>query len=475
LPIQLSQLGALYDLDGRRAEALASLLARSSRVRRGRGAAWEVRGRVLVRGERHASLTIFDPDGPGPAGPRPLFQVDRNGHLVWAIARDAAGRLTHAKLRAFDGHWIGVRRGVAGHPIWGASDLVVALGGGTGFVEREALAVFQSVDYERLAFIPPLDRPAALPPGGGAALLNLLALLLREQGARGMRYRGPYPTDQLFDALLLSFRPWGGAGDARGRFTAGAEGRALEGRMEDVPPTWRPAPHERVAGGGVELLLRRGVEAVRWRGRTYRAGNRWRPEGAHVVVPGEHGWCAGLRLLGEMVEEHIHLDRSGEVADVCAPPPAPASPGPPWDPLWGETVQAALVVRSPSLLVAALRRVLPEIDFRWGDLRGDLICVRGTQVLASTALLAHLQRCIAQAPGREARLGLAARAVGELLEAVGPPIRRMAQAWLEALPLEGQIAFLNEGAADTLADAKATLAAAFPALCRELARGSCAA
>ena len=47
----------------------------------------------------------------------------------------------------------------------------------------------------------------------------------------------------------------------------------------------------------------------------------------------------------------------------------------------------------------------------------------------------------------------------------------MAQAWLETLPLDRQLALLSEGAADPRTDAQARLAAAFPGLCAELAKG----
>jgi len=160
---------------------------------------------------------------------------------------------------------VGVLPGGAEHPLWGPSDRIVA-----GPPERpRVLTVSAALDWDRIDRIPALADPTRLPPGAGTAILNLLAGLAAEQGAAALRYRGPYATEQLFWALLESFRLDEPAG-ALERFLADAEAAFLAGTMREAPVDWRPAPHEpRLRDGGVGVQLRDGVEKVRWDGRTY--------------------------------------------------------------------------------------------------------------------------------------------------------------------------------------------------------------
>ena len=57
-------------------------------------------------------------------------------------------------------------------------------------------------------------------------------VLASKQGVARVRYRGPYPTEQLFTALLECFRYDGADDDPVGRFMDGGD---LD---------WVPAPHE---------------------------------------------------------------------------------------------------------------------------------------------------------------------------------------------------------------------------------------
>ncbi|MBL4686121.1 MAG: hypothetical protein JKY37_16125, partial [Nannocystaceae bacterium] len=85
------------------------------------------------------------------------------------------------------------------HPIFGPVDALCDAAG-------ETLARFGRVNWARPQYVPPLDLPGRLPPGAGAAVLNLVAIVARNADLARMRYRGPYPTAMLFDALLTSFR-----------------------------------------------------------------------------------------------------------------------------------------------------------------------------------------------------------------------------------------------------------------------------
>src|SRR5262245_27706070 len=131
------------------------------------------------------------------------------------IERAADGRFLAARVRALDGSVIAVLPGGAEHPLWGPSDRIVG--------EAGLLTVAAALDWDRIDAIPPLADPTRLPPGGGSAILNLLAGLAAEQGARSLRYRGPYATEQLFWALAESFRFDAAESDPLGCFLDGAE------------------------------------------------------------------------------------------------------------------------------------------------------------------------------------------------------------------------------------------------------------
>src|SRR5678815_5223982 len=68
----------------------------------------------------------------------------------------------------------------ATHPAGGAADRVWRLEPGAGWEPREALTVFQSIDYARPDFIPALAEPRRLPAGGAPALLHVAACLIQQ-------------------------------------------------------------------------------------------------------------------------------------------------------------------------------------------------------------------------------------------------------------------------------------------------------
>src|SRR5262249_58545334 len=114
--------------------------------------------------------------------------------------------------------------------------------------------------------------PGLLASGAGAALLYMLAALAWDQHGPALRYRGPYPIEQLFWSLIESFRlePSSLGPDALARFLAQAETTFARGALQEVSVDWRPAPHERrIESGGVVVQLRDGVERISWQGRAY--------------------------------------------------------------------------------------------------------------------------------------------------------------------------------------------------------------
>src|SRR5207245_2602822 len=103
--------------------------------------------------------------------------------------------------------------------------------------------------------------PARLPAGAGAAVVNAIASLARDQGRDSLRYGGPYPTEQLFTTLLDSFHYDTTRDDPLAAFSRGEL-------------AWRPAPHERVfTPEGACVYLRERVEKVAWRSRVYQRPN----------------------------------------------------------------------------------------------------------------------------------------------------------------------------------------------------------
>jgi hypothetical protein len=311
------------------------------------------------------------------------------------------------------------------------------------------LTVSAALDWSRIDHIPALADPTRLPPGAGTAILNRLAALAADQGATALRYRGPYATEQLFWALLESFRLDDPAG-ALERFLSGAEAAFLTGTMREAPVDWRPAPHAaRLRDGGVGVQLRDGVEKVWWEGRTY-----YRPEwqglsrAEHRVVrrlerDGAVTYAVGLVALGRPIEDHLVLDAAGNALAGPAPPePAVPEAEAPLDGLWTAALGALLPLPATPLLAPAIEAVWPRFAVAWGPVSRDLVAGDGERVRLSWAL-PHLVRAELVGGGRDARRAVARAFVRTVLSLVGPPVRRAAAAWLAAQPPARQAALLD--------------------------------
>jgi hypothetical protein len=295
--------------------------------------------------------------------------------------------------------------------------------------------VFQSIDYARLDFIPPLAEPRRLPPGAGTAILDLLAGLMKDQGAARVRYRGPYPTEQLFTALLESFRYDPAVSDPLERFVDGA---ALD---------WLPAPHERHHVTETTCTqLRQEIDKVVCNGVSfYRAD--WqdvqRREPRVVRAEGERVVCS-LWALGQPIEDVLVLDRAGEVLETRAPTPSRAAPAalpPVWAPALGELIAR----ESASPLAGAIGEVANHLQLSWGDVPGDLVRVDGATITLSRSLRASAMAWLRQAgPGAE-RAERAVQFVLEVARLLAPTVRLLAQARLEAQSEEEQRRALEQG------------------------------
>jgi hypothetical protein len=387
-------------------------------------------GRVLPWG----SVALYRPD-PAARLRHRVLELDPQGRITTVLDRAPGGELREAWMSLPGGSEVGLIPGGAQHPLWGASDrLVHAAPGGA----PETLTVAGAVAWHAVDLIPPVAEPGRLPVGAGGALLNVLAALAHDQARPALRYRGPFPTEQLFWSLTESFR-FGGGADALARFVADAEGTFARGASDEPAVDWRPAPHERrVHPDGLVVQLRDGVERVTWQGRAYhrREGQELRRREHRVVRVIEAGrqrrYVASLETLGCVVEDHLTLDERAEVLERHSP--ALDSPG--MTPLagpWREALGALLPLEATPLLTRALEAVWPGIGLGWGPVPGDLVDASGATLRLSPKL-ARVYRSRHGTAEASARRALAQQLVREVLGLIGPAVRATATAWLEAMP-----------------------------------------
>lgn len=359
---------------------------------------------------------------PGPARRR-LVQLDRLGHLVAACRWRSDGALAWAKCVLADGRWLGIEAGAASHPAWGASDRVWLMEPDAAWVAREPVTIFQALDYRRPDFIPPLLEPRRLPPGGGTALLNLIAGLMKDHGVASVRYRGPYPTEQLFTALLECFRY-----DAR-------EALPLERFLADGALDWHPAPFEtHHVAPGVVVHFRHEVEKVTVDGVMF-----YRPEWQEIrrreprVIreDGDHLVCS-LWALGGSIEDRLVLDRRGEVLDVPTPREDASAPSP-LPPVWRAALGDLIARESAPALASSIANVTAALDLEWGPVPGDLLRVHGQRIRLDRRLRDAVAAALAGAASPQERAEQALRFVLEIARLLGSEVRGRAQAHLESL------------------------------------------
>jgi hypothetical protein len=437
-------------LDGGDRQALRTVLARATWTPAPAGDLIVADGRSVGRILPHGSAALYRPDPAAPLELR-VLEVDPRGAVTTVLNRGPRGELREAWIGLADGRMAGVVPGASQHPLWGPSDrLVLDTSGGS----PTTLTLAGAVAWNAVDRIPPVAEPARLPSGAGAALLNVLASLAWDQGRPALRYRGPFPTEQLFWSLTESFR-FGRPDrepDPLARFLADAEVTFANGAAREVPVDWTPAPHERqIRPDGLVVQLRDGVERITWQGRSYHRtecqGLRRRE---HRVVrrvdAGGGAWryVASLEALGTVVEDHLMLDARGEPLDRPCPPSDPTLETPLVSP-WREALGALLPLEATPLLTRAIEAVWPEFHLAWGSVPGDLVDARGVTLRLSPKLARVYRSAWVDAPDRERR-ALAQRLVREVLGLIGPAVRDAAVAWLEAGSSERQEAELEASA-----------------------------
>jgi hypothetical protein len=125
-----------------------------------------------------------------------------------------------------------------------------------------------ALDWARPTQIPTVADPARLPPGTGAMILNVIAMLAEAAGVRALRYAGPYPTPALYRTLARAFRTQA----SEAEFCAGVMDRALRVAFDEIAIDFAPAPFERIAIAGGFVELRDTLERAQIDGVAYEIG-----------------------------------------------------------------------------------------------------------------------------------------------------------------------------------------------------------
>jgi hypothetical protein len=382
---------------------------------------------------------IRDPRG------RRIRELDRHGEVVATLGWAESGGLAAAAVRLPGGAWLTIEPGAAHDARWGASDLL-RLG-------AAPLTHCAAIDWASVDAIPPLAEPARLPPGGGTAVLNLVAALAADQGRGPLTYRGPYPTEQLFLALLESFRwtPWDATvgdiemgGDPLAAFMAGGL-------------SWWPDPHTRAFGPqGVYVQSRTQIEKLAWGGRAYHRID-WQGverHTSHRVHEAAGRVIGGLWGLGAPLEDHLILTPDGTVL-AAALPAADQEPVRAVTSAVADGLAAVVVAHSAPPLAESLRAIVAGLALEWAPLTGDLAVLSDDRARLSTRLGRALAARVRAASGRAEQVRLAFAALAELGHALGDGLRARAQARLSATPLPAQAAALDLARAPAAAVASA--------------------
>jgi hypothetical protein len=358
-----------------------------------------------------------------------VLELDRHGNLLTALRWSAAGRLAAATVRIPDGRWVTIQP-AADASAGSAPDRLWL--GARPFVRSLSLSAFEPLPYGAVTFIPTLAEPARLPPGAGTAVLNLVATLAADQGRPLLAYAGPYPGEELFLALLESFRYETAGDDPLGAFRRGEL-------------AWRPAPHERLfTRDGTYVQLRERVEKVVREGRTYVRPD-WQGVRRHAprrVRDVDGAVVCSLWALDTVVEDHLVVGADGELIRRLDPAPASAEVGP-LAPAVPEGLVAVVAGTSAAPLHAAIAAEGDRMRFAWGPVDRDLVAVRGDDVCFASVLRALVVARVQGAPTRADALGIGLAALTELAALVGDTLRARAQARLLTLPESAQAATLS--------------------------------
>ncbi|MCE9579396.1 MAG: hypothetical protein K8W52_40110 [Deltaproteobacteria bacterium] len=322
-------------------------------------------------------------------GERVVALDDRHGHrlaeLRWTGA--SAALIVPVAPAIGDHDTVEIAAETEPHPVLGPVH-AIRRGGAT-------LAVVSAIDWRAPRAIPAIDRPAALPRGTGAIILDMIAFAAAHAGVAPLRYLGPYPTRALWTALTACFTATGDE-DA---FAAGA------------PVSFAPAPFARHwQGARVAVDLRTTLERAAIDGRVY-------GRGAHrLVEEGPHHHAA--LWIGDAAYARVAtFAADGALVDGPHAPPSLASPviGQRFPPAMVRALAALCADTAAPALAPAITAVLEERALAWADTGLDLVRALPGAIAVHAALWDRL-----------APRGLA-RVAAALAEALSPVARALAQ------------------------------------------------
>jgi hypothetical protein len=126
-----------------------------------------------------------------------------------------------------------VRTERTAHPLLGEAQIIEHAGA--------PITAMSAIEWACPTEIPTIAEPRKLPRGAGSLLMNEIAIRAQRAGVQTLRYAGPYPTYNLFQSLLRSFRTEGSDTE----FAADVLQRALQLSHTEIPIDFTPAPFER--------------------------------------------------------------------------------------------------------------------------------------------------------------------------------------------------------------------------------------
>lgn len=276
-----------------------------------------------------------------------------------------------------------------------------------------AIATMSAVDWRRPSAIPAIDRPAALPPGTGLLLLDVIAQLALDARVPALRYAGPYPTDALWASLAQCFRTGGRVAG----FVADAATRWTGLDRSPIAIDFAPAPFERIAvAPGIFAQLRGELDRVVIDGAGYQ-----RDLGVRRLVAEPDG-CAAELWFGDRCYATVARFTADGALRTRVPLPPPVG-----EPV-GQVLPAALVDALGTLIVDLVPAPLVEpalaalraTPIEWGDAGAAAAIDRGDRIVLHAGLWHAL------APLGRSRLVLA------LAEALAPIAAARAVAQLSA-------------------------------------------
>ena len=337
---------------------------------------------------------------PQQQSPLRWLEVDQKGSpqagFRWQAGTPA--KLEWMGLRLPSGSWMEIHPDQDEIPSWGRVDHVSLQG------NLKPLACLPAHNYGELDTIPPLDKPAALPPGGGEVFLNAIAHLAKDQGLPMMQYRGPYPTAHLFQALTRSFHLLPDQPQAETQFSEHQLDNAFGNEMVVNPVRWQPAPfYTHQMGSGVNLFFREDgsthtPQALWWQDTVYRPAKQGHTE----MEVGQRLWAqehpdglryhAGLVALGLPARVFFTFTSTGQLLEAPPQPFLPPKPGKTLPADWMKAAVFWAAMRCVTPLATSVLELETQVELRWNEGARTLCRVEDQTLWLDTSLVRQFQR-----------------------------------------------------------------------------------